>query len=179
MFNARGLMWYTFLIPIIIFILSCPLAFPTAAVNSSNSYEVPIYQIPISEKNQHDIWKLCEENHLSYELVLAVFQTEGFNNISIVNIKTEIEILAYYRDYWDYQGLPDEIVFDLLLLSKQRGIEDCITLMKDNYAYELDNYVQKVTEYKYYLEQSNDAQPPKEEIQDIIPDGPIKLTLKR
>lgn len=179
MFKARGLIRYTFLIPVIIFILSCPLAFPTAAVKSSNSFEVPIYQVPISEKTQHDIWKLCEENHLSYELVLAVFQTEGINNISIVNIKTEIEILAYYRDYWACQGFSDEIAFDLLLLSKQRGIEDCITLTKNNYAYEFDNYVQKITEYKYYLEQSNDAQPPKEEIQAIIPDGPIKLTLKR
>ena len=110
MFNARGLIWDIFLISIIILILSCLLAFPTAAVNSSNRYEVPVYQIPISEKTQHDIWILCEENHLSYELVLAVFHTDGSNNISTVTIKTEIEILAYYRDYWDYQGFPDEIV---------------------------------------------------------------------
>jgi len=159
MFNARGLMRYTFFIPIIILILSCPLAFPTVVANSSNSYEAPIYQIPISERAQREIWKICDENHLSYELVLAVLHTEGINNISIVSIKAEIEILVYYRDYWVSQGFPDDKVFDLLLLSKERGIEGCLTLMKDDYAYELDNYVQKVTEYKYYLEQSIDMQP--------------------
>jgi hypothetical protein len=90
--------------------------------------------------------------------VLAVLQTEGNNNISIFNIKAEIEILAYYRDYWVYQGFPDEKVFDLLLLSKQRGIEGCLTLMKNNYPYDLDNYVQKVTRYKSDLEQSVDVQ---------------------
>jgi hypothetical protein len=136
------------------------LGFPTIALNSSNNYEVPIYHIPISEQTQRGIWKLCEDNHLSYELVLAVLQTEGNNNISIFNIKAEIEILAYYRDYWACQGFPDEKVFALLLLSKQRGIEGCLTLMKNNYPYDLDNYVQKVTRYKSDLEQSVDAQLP-------------------
>ncbi|MFZ2537691.1 MAG: hypothetical protein WAX04_02170 [Oscillospiraceae bacterium] len=169
MFNARGLIRYTFLIPIIILILSCPLAFPTAASTASNRYEVPIYQVPISEKTQRDIWKICEENHLSYELVLAVLHTEGINNISIVSVKADIEILVYYRDYWASQGFPDEKVFDLLLLSRERGIEGCLTLIKENNAYELDNYVQKVTEYKYYLEQSNNTQPPVVKYQNLGP----------
>ncbi|NBJ14491.1 MAG: hypothetical protein FNP40_02740 [Dehalobacter sp. 4CP] len=104
------------------------------------------------ENTQRDIWKLCEKNKLSYELVLAVFQIEGDNNMQIDSIKAVIEKLAYYRDYWTEQGFPDEIVFNLMLLSKQRGIEGCKVFMENSDTYESDNYVQKVTEYKYYLE---------------------------
>src|SRR5665647_272625 len=68
-------------------------------------------------------WKLCEKNHLSYELVLSIYQIEGDNNTQIDNIKAKIGKLAYYRDYWAEQGYRDEIVFDLMLLSEQRGIE--------------------------------------------------------
>ncbi|KJS84279.1 MAG: hypothetical protein JM58_11305 [Peptococcaceae bacterium BICA1-8] len=105
------------------------------------------------ENTQLDIWKICEENDLSYELGLSVFQIEGVNDFQTGNIRAEIEKLAYLRDYWSEQGFPDEIVFDLMLLSKQRGIDGCENLMKDTDAYHLDNYVQKVTEYKFYLEQ--------------------------
>jgi hypothetical protein len=126
---------------------------------SSIDYEVPIYKISISENAQRNIWKLCEENHLSYELVLAIYQVEGINNTQIDNIKADIEGLAYIRDYWTEQGFPDETVFYLLLLSRQRGIEGCKIFMKDNNSYDLDDFVQKVTEYKYYLEQSLDALP--------------------
>jgi len=152
----RGLIKYIFLfvILIVILIMISSLTVPKAEGISSFDYEVPVYKIPVSENIQRDIWELCEKNNLSYELVLAVFQVESENNTQIDNNKAEIEKLVYYRDYWAEQGYPDEIVFDLMLLSKQRGIEGCITFMKDTDSYELDNYVQKVSEYKYYLEQN-------------------------
>ncbi|MHB1650847.1 MAG: hypothetical protein ACYCVD_00025 [Desulfitobacteriaceae bacterium] len=159
MLITRGWIRYTLLIPIVILILISFLAVQKAEGISSIYYEAPIYKIPISENTQRDIWKLCEENHLSYELVLAIYQIDGINNTQIDNIKAEIGKLAYIRDYWTEQGYPDEIVFDLLLLSHQRGIEGCINFMKDSDAYDLDHYVQKVTEYKYSLEQSHDAPP--------------------
>lgn len=155
MLIRRGLVKYLLLslIPLVILILIiCPLVVPKAAESSAIDYEAPVYNIPISENTQHDIWTLCEKNNLSYELVLAVSHIEGDNNMQIDSIKADIEKLAYYRDYWTEQGFPDEIVFDLMLLSKQRGIEGCKIFMKNSNSYESDNYVQKVTEYKYYLE---------------------------
>ncbi|HVJ48444.1 hypothetical protein [Desulfitobacterium sp.] len=122
-------------------------------------YEVPIYKIPISENTQRDIWELSEKEHLSYELVLAIYQVEGIESTQIDDIEADIGKLVYLRDYWTEQGFPDEVVFDLMLLSKQRGIEGCITFMEDNDSYELDNYVREVTEYKYYLEGGLDAPP--------------------
>lgn len=164
MFIPRGLARYTFLIPIIILILMiCSFATQKTEGIASINYEVPIYKISIPENTQRDIWKLCEENHLSYDLVLAIYQVEGINNTQIDNIKADIEELAYIRDYWTEQGFPDEIVFNLLLLSRERGIEGCTIFMKDNDSYDLDDFVQKVTEYKYYLEESLDAPPVIEE----------------
>ena len=121
---------------------------------ASNGDEAPIYKISISENTQRHIWELCEKNQLSYELVLAIYQIEGNNNTQIDSIIAKVGKLAYYRDYWAEQGYRDEMVFDLMLLSEQRGIEGCRIFMKDSDSYELDNYVQRVTEYKYYLEQN-------------------------
>lgn len=153
MLIARGRIRYTFLIPIAILMLICSLTVHKTAGSSFNGYEVPIYKMITSENNQRDIWKLCEENHLSYELVLAVFYIDGVDTTQIDNIKAEIEKLANHRDYWTGQGFPDEDVFDLMLLSRDRGIEGCKIFMNDSDSYHLDDYVQKVTEYKYYLEQ--------------------------
>jgi hypothetical protein len=158
MLTTRRLLQYIFLIPIVILILLCPLVISTAAENSSLDYEAPIYEAPIyevpfSENIQHEIGNLCENNRLSYELVLAVYQVEGDNSTQTEDIKAKIEKLASYRDYWAAQGYCDEIVFDLMLLSEQRGIEGCAAFMENNNSYKQDDYVQKVTEYKYYLEQ--------------------------
>lgn len=120
---------------------------------SSSVAEATIYHINISKDTQHVIWEICQSNLFSYELVLAIYQIEGNKNTQFTSIKSDIEKLVYYRDYWTEQGFPDEIVFSLLLLSRQRGIEGCIVFMKANDAIELDDYVQKVTKYKYYLEQ--------------------------
>jgi|GEM_PF-1349076 len=153
---TRGLILYISIISIIILILICSLAVQKTVGISSIDYKAPIYNLPISENTQRDIWKLCEANHLSYELLLAINHVEGINNTDINNIKAEVEQLVYIRDYWAKQGYSDETVFDLLLLSRQRGIDGCITFMQDNNSYDLDNYVQKVTQYKYYLEQNLD-----------------------
>lgn len=124
---------------------------------SSADYEMPIYKISMLENTQHDIGKLCEENELSYELVLAIFYTEGIQDLPMDAAKTEIEKLVYLRDYWADQGFPDEIVFDLLLLSREKGIEGCLIYLNDDDFYAPDHYIQKVTEYKYELEKSLDA----------------------
>lgn len=130
-----------------------------AKVSSSSDYEVPIYKISISETTQRDIRKLSEKEHLSYELVLAIYQVEGIESTQMDDIAADIGKLVYLRDYWTEQGFPDEIVFDLMLLSRQRGIEGCKTFMQDNGSSDLDSYVRKVTEYKYFLEESLDATP--------------------
>jgi len=155
MFKVRRLIWYIFLVAFVILILICTLAFQKTNKDSSIRYEIPIYLIPISEETQSDIWKQCEKNNLSYELVLAIYQIEGDSVFQTTNIKTEIESLVYFRDYWSKLGFPDEVVYNLMLLSRSRGIEGCVIFMKDNESYNLDNYVQEVTEYKYYLEQAD------------------------
>lgn len=153
MFNVKELIRYMLLIPIL-FLLAFSPAVQTAEGISSTDYEIPVYNILMSESTQRYIGKLCEENRLSYELVLAIYQIEGTKDTKIDGITAEIEKLVYFRNYWTEQGFPDEIVFDLMLLSRQRGIEGCRIFMKNNDSYYLDNYVQKVTKYKYYIEQS-------------------------
>jgi hypothetical protein len=153
---ARGLIKYTLLIPIVTLIMICPLAAQKSEGISVIATETPIYKIAISEDTQRDIWKLCEKNQLSYELVLAIYKIDDIENTQAENIKAEIEELVYFRDYWADQGFSDEIVFDLMLISNHRGLEACRLYMQDNNDYYLDDYVQKVLEYKYYLEQSLD-----------------------
>lgn len=115
--------------------------------------EITIYKISIPENTQREIWKLSQEHGLAYELILAIYKVDSDKNIQMGSVKAEIEELVYHRDFWDEQNYSDEIVFELILLSRQRGIEGSIVFMKDNESYELDDYVQKVTEYKYYLNQ--------------------------
>ena len=58
-------------------------------------------------------------------------------------------------------GLGKDILmrsfFNLMLLSNKVGIDGCKILMKDHISYETDEYIQTVTDYKYYLEQSLDT----------------------
>jgi hypothetical protein len=156
---------------IIIMVLISIFSFATLNVEgySSDDYEVPIYKIPVPESAQRDIWSLSEENNLSYELVLAIFQTENVTDYQMDNIKEKIESFAYYRDYWSGQQCPDEIVLDLMLLSIQRGISGCVVFVKSNDSGETDDYVQRVTEYKYFLEQSLEEQPAYVAWQNIVP----------
>lgn len=116
--------------------------------------EVTIYKISIPENTQRDIYRLSKENNLAYELVLAIYKIESDNKTPIDNIEAEIANLVYLRDYWAQQNYSDEIVFDLMLLSRHRGIEGSIIFMEENLNfYEIDQYILEVTEYKYYLNQ--------------------------
>ena len=153
MFNKKKVKLCAILIAGIIIIPICIFAALNSDDNSSEESEIHIYNISISESNQRDIWKYSEKNELSYELVLAIYQSEIENVSSINNIYEEIEELAYFRDYWTELGFSDEIVYSLILISKERGIIGCSDFMKNNDSYDLNNYVQKVTEYKFYLEQ--------------------------
>jgi len=143
------------IIQIFILILICPSPVQTSAevdyVNSAD-YEVPIYKIPIPENTQREIWKLCEKNNLSYELVLAIFQIDD-DYVLIDDVNVAIKELVYYRDYWTEQGYSDEMVFNLMLLSKQKGVEGSKIFLSNGGSSDNDYYVQKVTAYKYYLDQ--------------------------
>lgn len=154
MYIPRGLIQYKLLIPIIILMVVFSLVVNDAEAIVSAPNERPIYEIPISESTLHYIWKLCEGNEFPYELILSIYEVEGFGNIRHGNIKSDIETLVYYRDYWAKQGYPDEFVFDLILISRLRGIEGCRTFMKHTESYDLNEYVQAVAEYKFHLEQN-------------------------
>lgn len=156
MLTLRGVRRYIFIIPVLslVIILTCAfnLINANANANSSVNYNEHTDEISISVETQRDIRKLSVTNHLSSELVLAVYHIDG-NNINNIDIQADVQKLADYRDYWSKQGFPDEDVFNLMILSHQRGIEGCKLFIKDNPSYKLDNYVQKVTQYKYDLEQ--------------------------
>jgi len=157
----RGLTQYKILVPIVILMVIFSLAINDAeaivlAPNEGPIYEMPIYEMPISESTQHYIWDLCEEKEFPYELILSIYEVEGFGSIKLGNIKSDIETLVYYRGYWAKQGYPDEFVFNLILISRLRGIEGCRIFMKHTESYDLNDYVQAVVEYKFYLEQSLD-----------------------
>ncbi len=154
MYIPGRLIQYRLLVPIIILIVIFSLVVNDAEAIVSDENERPIYEMPISESTQHYIWKLCEGNEFPYELILSIYEVEGFDNIKHGNIKSDIETLVYYRGYWAKQGYPDEFVFDLILISRLRGIEGCRTFMKHTESYDLNDYVQAVAEYKSHLEQS-------------------------
>jgi hypothetical protein len=82
---------------------------------------VPIDLIPIPESTLREIWRLCEEKRLAYELVLAILQTDAHYSARMDELGVVIEELAYYRDYWTAEDYPDESVFDLLILSAKEG----------------------------------------------------------
>lgn len=145
-----------FVIPILILILICLSPVPTSAEISSADYEEPVFKILIPEKAQQEIWLACEENNLAYTFVLAILQMDGDNDAHLNDpdgINKVIEQLVYYRDYWREQGYCDEMVFDLIILSRQRGIDSCKAFIQNNGSSEHDLYVQKVTAYKYFLDQ--------------------------
>jgi len=157
MYIPRRLNHYKLLVPIIILIVIFSLVVNDAEAIVSVEKDRPIYGMPISESTQHYIWILCEGNEFPYELILSIYEVEGFGNLKLDNIKSDIETLVYYRGYWAKQGYPDEFVFDLILIARLRGPEGCRAFLKHTESYDLNDYVQEVAEYKYYLEQSNDV----------------------
>lgn len=154
MYIQRGLIQYKLLVPMIMLMVIFSLAANNSEAIVSGGNERPNYVMPISESTQHYIWKICEVNEFPYELILSIYEVEGFGNIKHGNIKSDIETLVYYRGYWAKQGYPDEFVFDLILISRLRGIEGCRTFIKNTESYDLADYVQAVANYKSYLEQS-------------------------
>lgn len=118
--------------------------------------DIPIYNISIPENTQRDIWQLCEERNLSFELALSVLHIDRVSDYQVGHLKTVIEDLVDHRDYWAKQGFSDETVYDLMLISRQRGIAGCINFMQKNDSYDQDKYLQRVTAYKYALEQGID-----------------------
>jgi len=154
MYISGRLIQYKLLVPIIILIVMFSLVVNDAEAIASDENERPFYQIPISESTQHYIWKLCDANEFPYELILSIYEVEGFGNIKHGSIQSDIETLVYYRGYWAKQGYPDEFVFDLILIARLRGIEGCRTFMEHTESYDLNDYIQAIADYKSQLEQS-------------------------
>ena len=163
-----GLIRYKLLVPILILTAIFSLSLNNAEAIVPVDNEGPIYEISISESTQQYIWKLCEENEFPYELMLSIYEVEGSVNINHDDIKADLENLVYFRDYWAKQGYPDEFVFDLILISRLRGVEGCQTFMKHTASYDLNDYVQAISDYKSYLEQSFDEASNINESQDEI-----------
>lgn len=154
MFVRKGFSRSLFvIIPIIILVYVCAHSVQQAEGMSATAQEISVIYAIFPDDPQGIIFNLCKENDLSYELVLAVYRAEGINNIQITTAKSDIEKLAYYRNYWVDQGYADEFVFDLMLLSNHYGLEDILKMVEDGGLYDPDGYVQRVADLKYNLEQ--------------------------
>ena len=127
-----------------------------SAILSSSDSSGPIYNVATSAVTQQNIRKLCEEQDLSYELLLSIYHADGINNTVIQEVEKDIEGLTYLRDYWADKGYADEDVFDLMIISRDMGVEGCKDYVKGNPNYKENEYLKRVTEYKYYIEQNPD-----------------------
>jgi len=146
---------YTFIVGIIILIFISPIFSNTLSSLFSNSDSAsPIYNVAIAADIQQNIWKLCEEKDFSYELLLSIYHVDGINDRAIQEVEKDIAELTYLRDYWTGKGYADEDVFNLVILSRDMGIEGCKDYVKENPNYKDNEYLKSVTEYKYYIEQS-------------------------
>ncbi|AFV04703.1 MULTISPECIES: hypothetical protein [unclassified Dehalobacter] len=156
MFMRRGFIRsLSVIIPLVIIVSVCAHSVQQAEGKSAAVQEIPVGQGIPPEDPQGTIRNLCEENNLSYALVLAVYQAEGIDNIPIdTTAKSDIKKLAYYRNYWAAQGYADEFVFDLMLMSNHYGLEGCQKQMEDGGSADPDSYVQRVADFKYNLEQN-------------------------
>ncbi len=133
------------------------------AIGSTNAISLPKSNVStdntsISEEAQLSIWDLCEKNNLNYELVLSIYHVEGITNPTNETIKDDMSKLTTIRDYWSTQGIGDETVYNLTLISWQRGLEVGKSFAENKTVADLeaDDFVQKVTVYKYYLEQDSE-----------------------
>ena len=145
----------TFIVGIIVLIFISPIFSNTlSSIFSNSEIASPIYNVAIAADTQQNIWKLCEEKDFSYELLLSIYHVDGIKNRAIQEIEKDVVELTYLRDYWAGKGYSDEDVFDLMIISRDMSIEGCKEYVKENPDYKDNEYLKKVTEYKYYLEQS-------------------------
>ena len=147
----------TFIVVIVTLIFISPiLSNKVSAIFSSSEGSGSSYIVATSAVTQQNIRKLCEEQDFSYELLLSIYHADGINNTVIREVEKDIEELTYLRDYWADQGYADEDVFDLMIISRDMGIEGCKDYVKGNPKYNDNEYLKRVTEYKYYIEQNPD-----------------------
>lgn len=148
----------TFIVGIIILIFISPIFSNTLSSIFPNSGSTgPIYNVAIATETQENIWNLCEEKDFSYELLLSIYHADGISDRAIQDVEKDIEALTYLRDYWSDKGYADEDVFDLTIISRDMSIEGCNDYINENSDYKDNDYLKKVSTYKYYLEQSLDS----------------------
>lgn len=70
------------------------------------------------------------------------------------NIQMGVWYLKWLSDYWRNQGYSEELIFNLSLLSYNRGVYGAKTYIQ-NHGYD-HVYIDKVLEYKLHLEMSED-----------------------
>ncbi|PKM84288.1 MAG: hypothetical protein CVU86_07990 [Firmicutes bacterium HGW-Firmicutes-11] len=140
---------YTLVAAVIIIGLLCLSVSNSTEMIVLASDPIPMYQIPIDEDMQAHIWKVCQENDVSYELVLSIYVTENATKLVREVVKSDIIELANHRNVWRQKGYPDEITYDLLLEFRWNA-----TKAQRNFL--IEDYVDSVTEYKSYLEQRFD-----------------------
>ncbi|MBT9139143.1 MAG: hypothetical protein DDT31_01724 [Syntrophomonadaceae bacterium] len=77
-----------------------PISVVGATIVCTNTYsyialptEMPIYNIPLSLSLQKFIWEMCQENNLSYELVLSIISVESNFIIDAVGITKDLGLM--------------------------------------------------------------------------------------
>ncbi|HZK72222.1 MAG TPA: hypothetical protein VFD03_12020 [Clostridia bacterium] len=147
----------TFIVVIIALIFISPISSNTlGSIFSKSDNASPIYYVATAADTQQNIRKLCEEQDFSYELFLSIYHADGINNRAIQEVEKDLAELTYLRDYWTGKGYRDEDVFDLMIISRDMSIDGCNDYVNENPNYKDNEYLKRVTDYKYYLEQSLD-----------------------
>jgi hypothetical protein len=141
------------IVPVFILLMIFPDPVKTAVGFPFADHEAQAIKISVQDHLHDNLRELSEKNKLAYTLVLAVYQIDTEHKVPVGDIEKMIKELADYRDYWSAQGYSDEMVFDLILLSRQRGIDGCNRLIESRDSLENDRYVQEVTMLKYELDQ--------------------------
>lgn len=137
-------------------------------INVKSSYYV-YYDIPLAITEQEYIQDLCNQNNLSYELVLAVVELEsGYNKnlLSPTNDGGLFQINLNYADFYaQLAGLEEYDVFNFedscrmgiagLKYYKNYWIEQGITDDETLYFYTLNSYNMGANGYVSYVKTTN------------------------
>lgn len=147
----------TFVVVIVTLIFISPIfSSRLSSMFSSSGSFGPIYDVATAEETQQNIRKLCEEQDISYELLLSINHIDKINSRAIQGVEEDLSELIYLRNYWADKGYADEHVFDLMIISRDMGIESCKDYVKENPHYKDNEYLKSVSEYKFHLEQNLD-----------------------